>query len=135
MAEAKPKKDEKKAQKAEAKFTATPELRKVWVRVRQSWVTSHAAFSYGLSMLNKSQSEMLYDLVRRALYKNSAGEVLKAHPEIKEFMRSDDDRMCMIDVYETLSWKLNRKEEPPSDIKMAKKFTGMLRKRSDNPFF
>jgi hypothetical protein len=134
------KKDEKKSPlkseipKAE-KFTITPELRRVWVRVRQSWVTSHASFSYGLSMLDKKQAGMLYDLVRRALFRNSAGDVLKAHPEIREFMRSDDDRMCMLDVYEALSWKLDRREEPPSDVRLNQKFKGMMTKRKDEPFY
>ncbi|MFH0884185.1 MAG: hypothetical protein V1861_00565 [Candidatus Micrarchaeota archaeon] len=129
------KKNEKKSPKPTDKLIITPELRRIWVRVRQSWVTSHAAFSYGLSMLNKKQCELLYDLVRRALFRNSAGDVLKAHPEIREFMRSDDDRMCMLDVYEALSWKLDRREDPPADVKLAKNFKGMMTKRRDDPFY
>ena len=134
------KKGEKKSKPAPSgpkaeKFTITLELRRIWVRVRQSWVTSFASFSYSLSVLDKRQSEMLYDLVRRALFRNSAGDVVKAHPEIREFMRSDDDRMCMVDVYEKLSWTLDKKEEPPADVKLSQKFTGMMNKRKDNPFF
>ena len=90
----------------------------LWIRLRKWWETNPTAFGNGLSSLTKEQDEMMYEFAKKALFRNSVAEILKAHPELKELIRVDDDRMCMYDLYEHLSWKLNKREEPPEDVKI-----------------
>jgi hypothetical protein len=107
-------------------FAITPELRRIWVRVRKAWVTSYPAFTYSLSSLSTGQADLLYGLVRRALFRGSAGEIVHADSMMREFMRSDDDRMCMIDVYEILSWRLGRQEALPPDVRVRQRMKGRI---------
>lgn len=109
------------AAKKEAKGTPkkpaaiSPQTRRAWLNLRRAWVTSFQAFSYALSQLDTRQSEAMYDMVKKALFKDSYAQIVQQHPELREFVRSDEDRICMIEIYEVLSWRLNRSEKPPPD--------------------
>ncbi|MFN7990700.1 MAG: hypothetical protein U0R44_00935 [Candidatus Micrarchaeia archaeon] len=101
------------------KVAVTPELRKIWLRVRSSWNLSLPAFSNTLSSLSDAEAGLLYGLVRHSLFKGSHVEILRAHPELRSIVKTDDDRICMHDIYETLSWRLGKSETPPPDVKLA----------------
>ena len=42
-----------------------------------------------------------------------------ARPELKQFLKNDEDRLCMMDVYDILSYKLRRHEPTPKTEKGA----------------
>jgi hypothetical protein len=105
-----------------AKLEVTPKLRKIWFSIRHSYDISLEAFSNSLSLLSDEEANMLYELVRLALYMGSPAEILRAHPQMKEFIRTDDDRLCMHDIYEHLSWRLGRSEPMPKDRQLISKF-------------
>lgn len=115
----------KPAQKAE-KIKITPQLRRLWLTVRKAWVSSFQAFSNSLSSLDQKQAAMLYEVVKHSLFKDSYVQILRGHPELREFLKSDDDRLCMHDIYEVLSWRLSRKEKLPKDVEMAEKMKGRI---------
>lgn len=100
----------------------TPELRRIWLRIRKTYNISLQAFSNALSALNDKEANILYDLVRLSLYKDNPAQIIKAHPFMKEFIRTDDDRLCMHDIYENLSWRLGRKEPAPKHRQMITRF-------------
>lgn len=101
----------------------TPDLRRIWLRVRKSWDISHDAFQGALSLLGTKESELLYDFVILALFKGSYVEILREHPRLRELIRSDEDRLCMHDTYEVLSFRLGKSVALPKVIqtKMAMK--------------
>ncbi len=105
-----------------AKVTVTPKLMRLWLTIRKTYNLSHAAFSNTLSLLSEEEANMLYDLVKHALYKGSVAEILREHPELKPIVKTDDDRLCMHDIYEHLSWRLGRKEPMPSGRKVIADF-------------
>ena len=84
-----------------------------WLRVRGAWGRGKESFDSLMATLSGKQNEQLYDIVRYALYKDSYVQVLREKPELKQFLKSDEDRMCMIDIYEILSYRLRRSEPPP----------------------
>lgn len=112
------------------KIEITPELRRIWIRARRAWVTSYQAFSYSLSTLDARQSGLLYEVVRHSLFKNSHAEILRTRPELREFLQTDDDRLCMHDIYEVLSWRLNRREKPPQDVRLSMNMKGTIGRES-----
>ena len=108
------------AKKAEAKKPAkvviTPELRRIWFKVRDSWNRSLEAFSSIVSLLTPKEAEQLYDIVKLSLFKDSYAQMLQEHPGLKEIVKTDDDRLCMHDIYENISWRLGKSEKLPKDI-------------------
>ena len=119
--------DKKKGEgKKSEKVVVTPELRRIWITARKAWVTSYDSFHYTLSALSTKQADSLYDIVRVSLYRGSFVEILREHPELREMLKSDDDRICMHDIYESLSWRLGRKEEPPQDVKLKMGIKGRI---------
>lgn len=102
--------------KEEKKIVITPEVRRTWLNLRRAWALSGTAFRNTLSLLTRKQLEMLYELVRPALFKGSYVEILREHPELKEILKTDSDRTCMYAIYENVSWKLGRSEKPPKEI-------------------
>lgn len=112
-------KEKEKKQSKEKPFSLAEPLRRIWIRVRQAYVTSPEAFAYSLSSLKDADANSLYDLVKHALFKGSIGEILRDTPALRPIIRNEDDRMCMIDVYEVLSWRLNRRESLPEDRKLV----------------
>jgi hypothetical protein len=90
-----------------------------WLRVRAAWGRGRDTFISTMSQLGQKQNEQLYDIVKCAVYKDSYVQVLRAKPELKDFLKSDEDRFCMMDVYEILSYKLGRREPPPKTEKGA----------------
>jgi len=124
------KKAAKKAEKPEKKeLEVTPRLRRNWLRVRKAYNMSMEAFGSVLSLLNEEEANEMYDLVINALYKDNVAEVVRANPKMREFVKTDDDRFCMYDIYETLSWRLRRKEEPPEYRKKIDNFRLAVKKR------
>jgi len=103
----------------EKPFSLTEPLRRIWIRVRQAYNASPEAFAYSLSSLNAEEANSLYDLVKHALFKGSIGEIVQGTPALRPIIRSEDDRMCMIDIYEVLSWRLDRREPLPEDRRLA----------------
>ncbi|MEW6749285.1 MAG: hypothetical protein AB1295_06280 [Candidatus Micrarchaeota archaeon] len=93
----------------------TPEIRRLWIRMRQAWVVSYAAFNHSVSMLDDRQANLIYDVIKHSLFKDNHAQILREHPEMRPLLQTDDDRLCMHDIYERLSFRLNRHEEPPPD--------------------
>jgi len=108
------------------KITITPSLRKSWLRIRNGWATSNDAFSGALSMLTKKDSEELYGMVKVALFKASNSEIVREHPELRVLVKSDDDRFCMHDIYEFLSWKLGKSEPLPKGVRLTQGLRGSI---------
>lgn len=98
---------------SKAKIKITPEIRRLWVKIRHAWVVSYYAFNHAIDMLDKRQANLMYDVVKHSLFKNSHAEILREYPELKVLIHTDDDRLCMHDIYERLSYRLNRYEKPP----------------------
>lgn len=95
------------------------EVRPVWLRVRAAWGKGTDVFVSTMSTLSQKQNEQLYDVVRHAIYKDNYVQVLREKPELKEFLKGDEDRMCMMDIYQILSYRLRRSEPPPKTEKAA----------------
>jgi len=110
------------APKKSDKVNVTPALRRMWIRLRKSYNMSYAAFSNALSALNDEQANQVYDFVITALFKDNVAQILSKHPELKGLIRTDDDRVCMHDIYENLSWRLGRREEMPKEKSMIVRF-------------
>lgn len=121
MAEAK-----KTGAKKQEKVAVTQELRRIWWKVRNSWNVSFEAFTNTLSMLTTKQAELLYGVVKHSLFKESYVQMLREHPELRELVKSDDDRLCMHDVYEAISWRLGRQEKLPSDVEVKIRMKGSI---------
>lgn len=97
----------------------SPEAKKLWAKVKSAWIFRPSAFSHSLALLSVKESTMLYDIVKLALFKKSFAEVVHEHPELRELVKSENDRVCMYAVYEVVSWKLGRNEKPPGDMRLA----------------
>lgn len=122
-------KAKKKAPEKEAKpkkLVITPEIRRIWLKVRHAWNWSYDAFSNTVSYLKQDEAEKLYDVVRLSLFKDSYAEMLHEHPELREIVKSDDDRLCMHDIYQILSWRLGKREEFPADKKIYMRMKGKI---------
>ncbi|MBU0527815.1 hypothetical protein KKE92_05000 [Candidatus Micrarchaeota archaeon] len=110
------------APKKSDKVNVTPALRRLWIGLRKSYNLNYTAFSNALSALNDEQANQIYDFVITALFMDNIAEILSKHPELKDLIRTDDDRICMHDIYENLSWKLGRKETIPKEKGMIIRF-------------
>jgi hypothetical protein len=120
-------KGEKASKAPEAKkqkVNVTPEIRKMWIMIRQAWNTSPEAFTGTMTMLSSRQADSLYDVVKLALFKSSYAEILHEHPELRELVKGDNDRLCMHDVYEVLSSRLGRTEPFPPYIQLQMRLKG-----------
>ena len=117
------------------KIVITDELRGIWLKVRRSWNMSHTAFSNTVSLLSDKKAEQLYGLVRHSLFKGSYVEILREHPELREILRSDDDRICMHDIYEVLSWRLRKSEKMPKDIETTMRVKGRIGRDAIKPSY
>lgn len=104
----------------------TPEIRRLWIRMRQAWVVSYDAFNHSVAILDDRQANLMYDVVKHSLFKDFYAEILREHPELKELIRTDEDRLCMHDIYERLSFRLNRYEKLPSDKKVYQGMKGKI---------
>ncbi len=104
------------------KVNVTPALRRLWIGLRKSYNLNYTAFSNALSALNDEQANQIYDFAITALFMDNVAEILSKHPELKDLIRTDDDRICMHDIYENLSWKLGRKETIPKEKGMIVRF-------------
>ncbi len=112
------------------KVAVTPELRRLWLRIRNAWAASYGQFTYSLSSLDDKQAGLMYDLVKHSLYRNFFPEILRDHPELREFLKTDDDRLCMHDIYEVVSWRLGRSEPPPPDKELAERMKGGIGRKA-----
>jgi len=108
------------------KVVITPPLRRIWLNIRRSWISSFSAFQNSISLLNEKEASGLYDVVKHSLFKGSYVEILADQPGMKEIVKSDEDRMCMHDIYEVLSWRLGRREELPSDVRRTQGMKGRI---------
>ncbi len=112
----------KPAMKKQGPLVVTPKLRRIWLKVRRTYNISLSAFSNALSSLSDEDANMLYELVRLSLFKANPAQIIQAHPKMREFVHNDDDRTCMHDIYEHLSWRLRRTEPMPKDRVLISKF-------------
>jgi len=115
-------KETSSAPKKSDKVNVTPALRRMWIGLRKSYNISYGAFSNALSALSDEQANQVYDFVITALFKDNVAQILSKHPELKGLIRTDDDRICMHDIYENLSWRLGRREELPKEKGMIVRF-------------
>jgi hypothetical protein len=95
------------------------EVRAAWLRVRAAWGRGTDVFTSTMSMLSKKEMEQLYDVVRHSVYKDSYVQILREKPELKEFLKGDEDRMCMHDIYAILAFRMGKSEPPPKTEKAA----------------
>ena len=109
---------------APAKAVITPDVRKNWLRIRAAWNLGEEAFTGTLSLMDNKKANALYDVVKFALFKDSYAEVVRAHPEMRPLVQTDDDRLCMCDVYEALSNRLDRREPFPPYVAMKMRLKG-----------
>lgn len=129
MAEKKAQKtDSAPAQKKEkrAPYKLSEHVRRMWIRIRYLWTFSNEAFYNALSDLNDKDANALYDLVKLALFRNSWAQIVQENPSLHGLIANEEDYFCMIDSYQKLSWKLNRREELPKDKKMAVGMKGKI---------
>ena len=112
----------KEAAKPEKGLEITARLRRNWLKVRKAYNLSLEAFGATLSQLNDEEANELYDLIKYALYKDNIAQIIRDEPKLKEFVKTDNDRLCMHDIYENLSWRLGRSEKPPSYRQVIDKF-------------
>ena len=110
--------------KAPDKIKVTNELRKNWLMLKKAWLMNLSAFSNQLSLVPDKQAEQLYDVVRHSVYKDSYVDILREHPELKELVKNDDDRFFMHDMYESLSWRLGKREKPPKERQVYERMKG-----------
>lgn len=110
--------------KAPAKIKITNELRKNWLMLKTAWRVNLSAFSNRLSLVPDKQAGQLYDVVRHSVYKDSYVDILREHPELKELVKNDDDRFFMHDMYESLSWRLGKREKPPKERQVSERMKG-----------
>jgi hypothetical protein len=107
----------------------TLEIRRMWFPIRRAWSMNTTAFSNSVSQVGDKQAEKLYDIVKLALYR-SYGEILQKYPELKAIIFSEDDRLCMYQIYEILSWRLGKKEPEPNDVRLVEKLRGGIGRAS-----
>ena len=112
--------------KGPERVVITNETKRIWLKVRKAWSWNYEAFNSTVGLLNDKEANMLYDVVKHSLFKDSYVEIIRKQPELKEVVKTDDDRLCMHDVYEILSWKLGRKEELPKDKKLSEAIKGRI---------
>ncbi len=127
---------EKKAQKTDsapakkkeklAPYKLTEHVRRLWIRIRNLWGFSNEAFYNALTDLKDEDANLLYDLVKLALFRNSWAQIVQENPALHTLIGSEEDYFCMIDTYQKLSWKLNRREEYPKDKKLAVGMKGRI---------
>lgn len=116
----------------EDKIVITPEVRKIWIRVRAAWGRSYDAFTGTMSLLDKKQSEALYDLVKHSLFMANYAVIVQKHHELKEFVKGEDDRLCMHDIYEVVSWKLGKSVQVPKDVTFTQGMKGSIGRSAPN---
>ncbi len=112
------------------KLVITNDTRRLWLKLRKAWNMELNVFSHTVMSLNDSDTKTVYDLVKRALFKDSYAEIVHEYPEMREFLRTDDDRMCMIDIYELVSWKLNQSEPLPPEKRLLQGMKGKIGRES-----
>ncbi len=110
--------------RAPAKAVITPDVRKNWLRIRAAWNLGEDAFTGTLSMMDDKKANALYDVVKFSLFKDSYADIIREHPEMKPLVQTDDDRLCMHDVYEALSNRLDRREPFPPLVAMKMRLKG-----------
>jgi hypothetical protein len=101
------------------KVEITPRLMRNWLKIRKAWDISLSAFGNMLSLLSDEEANEMYEVVRLSLFKNSYAEILHEHPQLRPMLRVDVDRHCMHDIYESLSFRLDRKEKLPPDRRIS----------------
>lgn len=100
------------------KVVITPEIKRIWIRLRQAWLRTDTAFSNSISMLDDKQANAMYDIVKHSLFTTSYIEIIRKHPELHDLIKSDEDRWCMKEIYDVLSWRLGREEPLPEDLRL-----------------
>ncbi|MBD3210364.1 hypothetical protein GF318_03210 [Candidatus Micrarchaeota archaeon] len=123
------KKSSKKSEKSPKKhkpekIEISNRAKRIWLKVRKTWDMSLPAFTNTLSLLSEEEAEILYGIVKHSLYKDSYVEMLREHPELREIVKTDNDRLCMHDTYEVLSFRLNKFEDFPDFRKTQIKMKG-----------
>ena len=103
------------------KIVINKEMKTLWLRLRSRWYMNFTAFYNALSALSEKQANELYDIVKHSLFKGSYAEIIHEHPEMKELLKNDEDRLCMHDIYERLSWRLRRREPLPESLGLKEK--------------
>ena len=109
------------------KIVLTKEMKKTLLMLKTAWSRGRDTFSNTVSFLSTKQAEQIYQIVRHSVYKESYVQILREHPELREIIKNDDDRLCMHDIYEILSWRLDKNEPPPKELRIADRVKGSLR--------
>ncbi|MBI5046550.1 hypothetical protein HZC07_02350 [Candidatus Micrarchaeota archaeon] len=99
----------------EEKVVLTSETVKQWFLIKAAVQRGPIALSNFLSTLTRTQNEILYSIVKHSLYVKDYVEIIRKHPELKVLVKTDEDRLIMHDIYEIVSWKLNKYEPPPKE--------------------
>lgn len=115
---------------AEKKIAITASLRKNWLLLKAAWLMNQGAFSSRLSLVPDKEADELYEVARHSLYKDSYVRILREHPELKELVKTDDDRLFMYNLYDILSWRLGKSEPPPKEQRPAARIKGSIGRES-----
>lgn len=121
------KKIKEKSEKA-ITLPTNPNLKRNWLKIRNAYNVSLESFGATISMMNEGEANAMYDLVKGALYKDNNAQIIKENPNLKEFLKNDEDRLCMIDIYTNLSWRLGKSEKAPKYRETINKFRLAVKK-------
>ncbi len=116
------KKDEKEG------LVITPRLKRNWLMIRKAYNVSLEAFGANISRLSEDEANEMYELIRHALYKDNIAQIIQEEPKMREFLRNEDDRLCMYEIYENLSWKLGKREKAPEYKQKINRFRMAVKK-------
>lgn len=116
-------------------IVVSEELRRVWIRIRKSWSINRIAFTNSLSSLTDAQANELYSIIAVILYKNSYVEIIRENKEFGKIIKNDGDRICMYDIYEVLSWRLNKKVSLPKKVELKMRVGASIGREAQDPLF
>ncbi len=88
-----------------------------WIILKRAWSMNLTAFSNTISNLSNKDALELYDIARLAPYKQTYVDILRIRPELKVILKNDLERRMMMDIYDNLSYRLNKKEPEPASVK------------------
>ncbi|MGV8085565.1 MAG: hypothetical protein ACP5N9_04915 [Candidatus Bilamarchaeum sp.] len=98
------------------------ETKKNWLRIRAAWSRNLVAFNNSISMLNKKETEEMYNIAKLAAYSIDYARLVFENPQLKEILKNSEDCFMLNNIYQALSFKLNRKEKLPATTRIYNGF-------------
>lgn len=110
------------AKSSSSKLKITEDTKRNWLRIRAAWARNIVAFNNAISMLNKKETEDMYNLAKFAAYSTDYTRLIFAQPVLKELLKNSNDAFMLNSIYQALSFKLNRKEKAPIATRIYRGF-------------